>query len=371
MHLLYEYNTITDDNLKSAIKNSEKLQKYFSYNWGNIKAKNYCGLLHVEGEDYYILPKISKDKTDLNIFLHMLMLSYDLPLENEDFASRENQQDKIIEIFIKLFTKKLLKELRFGLIKQYITYQENLRILRGKYLINENIKHNFTHQKIYCEFDEFSPDNELNQFFLYAIKIFMRHSHNKKELKMCETMLDEVSYKHIDINKLNIHFDRLNIRYKESFDIALMILRHYVPLMSKKDKSFAFLFNMNELFENFVGKLLPDAKLQNQKNFGNLRLKPDIMIDNLIIDTKYKKVAYKDDLSTADKYQMFAYGKNFGVKNTMLLYPKHVDDVCEDLKLGIGEECVKLAIRSLDLNFEDEYEGFVVEMKKRMEEIVR
>ena len=75
-------------------------------------------------------------------------------------------------------------------------------------------------------------------------------------------------------------------------------------------------------------------------------------------------------MSTTDKYQMFAYGKNFSVKKTMLLYPKHVDDVCEDLKLGIGEECVELAMRSLDLNFEGEYEGFVVEMKKRMEEIV-
>jgi 5-methylcytosine-specific restriction enzyme subunit McrC len=149
-----------------------------------------------------------------------------------------------------------------------------------------------------------------------------------------------------------------------------MILKKYIPLMSQDKKSFAFLFNMNELFENFVGKLVPNAKLQNQKIFGNLSLKPDILTESLIIDTKYKKVSSRDDLSTADKYQMFTYGKNFHVKNTMLLYPKHVDDVCEDLVLGKDEDSVNLAMRSLDLEFDGGYEGFVVEMKRRIEEII-
>jgi 5-methylcytosine-specific restriction enzyme subunit McrC len=94
------------------------------------------------------------------------------------------------------------------------------------------------------------------------------------------------------------------------------------------------------------------------------------MIDNLIIDTKYKKVSSKEDLSPADKYQMFVYGKNFHVKNTMLLYPKHVDDVSEDLVLGKDENSINLAMRSLDLEFDGGYEGFVVEMRKRVEEIV-
>ena len=50
--------------------------------------------------------------------------------------------------------------------KKYITEQDNLNVLKGKYLINENIKYNFTKNKIYCEYDEFSENNSLNQFFL-------------------------------------------------------------------------------------------------------------------------------------------------------------------------------------------------------------
>ncbi len=372
MHLLYEYETTNDKNLITAIQNNPKLQKYFSINWEGVKPKNYCGLLHVGGEDYYILPKISNkdEEANLNIFTYMLMVAYDIKLENENFASQDNHQHKILEIFIHLFTKTLSLELQRGLYKQYITYQENLQVLRGKYLINENLKYNFTNQKIYCEFDEFSPDNALNKFFLYAIKIFFRHAKDKKGLKQCELMLDEVAYKHLDINKLEMHFDRLNRRFEKSFEIAIMILKRYIPLFSKDKQSFAFLFNMNELFENFVGKMIPDAKLQNQRNFGNLALKPDIIIDNLIIDIKYKKVSNREDLSTADKYQMYVYGKNYEIQKTMLLYPKHVDDVDENLVLGKDEECINLAMKSLDLEFDGGFEGFVVEIKKRIKEIV-
>ncbi len=371
-NLLYEYEPIIHNKLKKHIIENEKLHNYFSQKWDVIKPKNFCGILHIEGEDFYILPKISKHgkKNNLDIFTYMLMSAHDMTLKNEALSASANHKHHIIEIFIQLFTNALLKQLQRGLFKQYITYQENLQVLRGKYLINENLKHNFTNQKIYCEFDEFSPNNDLNQFFLYAIKIFSRHTHNRKALKMCEMILDEVDYKHIDIDKIEIHFDRLNNRYKKSFEIAIMILKQYIPLFSKDRQSFAFLFDMNVLFENFVGQMIPDAKLQNQKDFGNLRLKPDIMIDNLIIDTKYKKVSSREDLSPADKYQMYVYGKNFKVKNTMLLYPKNGSDVHEDLVLGEGEECVNMVMRSLDLEFDGEYEGFLVEMEKRIKEIV-
>ena len=62
---------------------------------------------------------------------------------------------------------------------------------------------------------------------------------------------------------------------------------------------------MNELFENFIGKIYKSldrtTQTQRQKNYGSLVLKPDIVTSNMIIDTKYKKVGSRADLSTADK----------------------------------------------------------------------
>ncbi|MDQ7085227.1 MAG: hypothetical protein Q9M36_10010 [Sulfurovum sp.] len=145
-----------------------------------------------------------------------------------------------------------------------------------------------------------------------------------------------------------------------------------------RDKSFAFLFDMAVVFEKFVGKMYQEidssTQLQKQGNFGSLHLKPDIVTARQIIDTKYKKVNSRSDVTTQDKYQMFAYGVNFKVKETMLLYPKHLLDVDENLELGKGEDLIRLKMKSLDLGFDggydggyDGYDGFLGEIKSRLE----
>ena len=338
-----------------------------------IVKKNQCGFLRINNENYFIAPKISNDdKTNQKIFIYMLLFAYDIKISNEDLAKFQNQEFKIFEIFIRYFTENLLEQLKKGVYKSYITKDENLKVLKGSYLIEKNFT-NFYHQNIYCQYDEFSMDNQLNRFFLYAIDIFLKHS-NYENLYKCKMIFDDVEEMSVDIDRLNIHFDRLNQRYEKSFKLAIMILKALVSdVKDANENSFAFLFDMAEVFEKFVGniykKLDQNVKLQSQKNFGNLQLKPDIMTTNLIIDTKYKMVKNKDDLATNDKYQMFTYGINFNVKNTMLLYPKHLFDIKEDLKLGINENMVELKMRSLDLNFDGSYEEFIEEIKMKMEMI--
>jgi len=130
---------------------------------------------------------------------------------------------------------------------------------------------------------------------------------------------------------------------------------------------------MGEVFEKFIGKIYKDVdsttKLQIEKNYGNLKLKTDIITNDIIIDTKYKKIKSKDELNTNDKYQMFAYGTNLEIKNTMLLYPKHLVYVEEDLKLGKDEKMINLKLRTIDLYSNKKFEDYIEEIKKRLEEI--
>ena len=373
-NVIYEYTQIKHKDLKSYIINMPKLHKYFKLDWNILKSRQYCGILNFEGEDFYLLPKISNkdEETNLDIFIYMLMYAYDVKLQNEQIASCKNESHNVLEVFIQLFAKKLFQELQYGIYKEYVTEQDNLTTLRGKYLINENLKYNFVKNKIYCEYDEFSMNNELNQFFLFAVKTLLSFVKDKRILTQCEIALDEVEYKSFDVNYIAIHFHRLNSRFKESFEFALLLLKKSIPLFAKDKKSFAFLFDMNELFEKFIGKMFqeidPSTKLQNQKNFGNLQLKPDIITSNMIIDTKYKILKSRDDLATNDKYQMFVYGTNIGIKNTMLLYPKHVNKVKENLKLGEDDKMIGLKMRSVDLDFNGEYGEFVMEIKSRIGE---
>ena len=372
---IYEYSEVTDEKLREYIIATPQLHKYFKLDWDILKTRQYCGILNFQEEDFYLLPKISNkdEKQNLDTFIYMLMVAYDIKLQNEDIAACENQTHTILEVFIQLFAKKLFQEFLYGIYKEYITEQENLTTLRGKYLINENLKTNFVKNKIYCEYDEFSMNNQLNQFFLFAVKSLLMFAKDKRVLMQCEIALDEVEYKSFDINYLTIHFHRLNSRFKESFEFALLLLNKSIPLFAKDKKSFAFLFDMNELFEKFIGKIFkeldPSTKLQNQKNFGNLQLKPDIITTNMIIDTKYKILKSRDDLAVSDKYQMFVYGTNFGIKNTMLLYPKHLEHFDYELRLGKDEREIGLKVKSIDLGCDGGYGEFVDEMKKRVGEL--
>ncbi|MFA9373544.1 MAG: McrC family protein [Poseidonibacter sp.] len=372
---LYEYQEVPNE-ISQYIKDNDPLHKYFNEDWGKVKSKQYCGIINIGSKDYFILPKISnKDESNLDIFMYMLMYSYDIKLENEQLASCQNQKHNFIEVFIQMFARNLLKELKKGIYKEYITEQDNLTILRGKYLINENLKYNFSKNKIYCEYDEFSMNNSINQFFLYAIKILMKSVHDKKLLKQCELIFDEVEDKNFDVNKLNIHFNRLNQRFKDSYEFVLLLLNKYIPLFSKDKKSFAFLFDMNILFEKFIGKMIkeiePNTKLQSCDTFGNLILKPDIIVNDLIIDTKYKKLDYEHKIKRDDKFQMYVYANSYNIKNTMLLYPKYENEHDEDLILGENENKVNLKIKTIDLNCENcTYDEYIRTMKIKLEILI-
>lgn len=375
---IYEYESISNEELKNHIINTTELHKYFTLDWKDLKAKQYCGILNFNDQDFYILPKIANrnDEKNLNIFIYMLMYAYDVKLSNEQIASCANEEHTILEVFVQMFANGLLQELKKGLYKEYLTKQDNLPVLKGKYLINENLKYNFTKNKIYCEYDEFSENNSLNQFFLYSVKYLQKFVKDKKLLKQCELIFDEVEYKSVDINRLEtINFNRLNVRFKTSFEIALLLLKQSIPLFNQDKKSFAFLFDMNVLFEKFIARMVKEldnnAKIQNQDNFGVLTLKPDIILKNQIIDTKYKRIKSIEDIKQSDKLQAFAYGINYGVKNVMLLYPKDEKDVIYDLVLGKDNNKVELKIRTIDLNYDkDSFNEYIYEIRNRIGEIV-
>ncbi len=385
-NIIYEYEKIEENlelykELKNHIIDTKELHKYFTLDWKDLKATSYCGILNFENQDFYILPKIvnrkkeEDDQQNLNVFIYMLMFSYDIKLSNEQIASCKNQPHMILEVLVQMFAKNLLDELKKGIFKEYILKEENLKVLKGKYLINENLKYNFTHDKIYCKYDEFCENNTLNQLFLYTVKTLQKYVKDKKLLKQCKLIFDEVEYKHFDINKINIHFNRLNYRFKTSFEMAILLLKQLIPIFSKDKKSFAFLFDMNVLFEKFIARMVKDfdssAKIQNSNNFGDLILKPDIILENQIIDTKYKKLNSLDDLKQSDKLQVFTYGINYKVENVMLLYPKYLDDIDKKITLGENEKKIELKIRTIDLNYgKDNFDQYVCEIKKRVEELL-
>lgn len=370
--LIHEY-----ENVPLSIPS--EFRQYFSSTWDGVKATQYCGALKVGGQTLTILPKIDKhsDVANLRYLTYMLSYVYDLKVD-ESIASTDTEKSPILELLIAIFSRELTREVEKGLYREYISIQDNLRVMRGRFLAGIDARNNFVRDKIYCEYDEFSPDNPLNAFLAYTVHVCRRITNstdNRRQLGMLHLMFDEVTPYYNP--HVNYHWHRLNERFRHLYKIALLILQNLTIRFDKVGANeWAFMFDMNVLFEQFVGKIIktlePSCILQAENNFGNLKLKPDILIPHrLIIDTKYKKVTGKEDVKRDDKYQMYVYGKNYRIDQTMLLYPKHLEDVNEELYLGKREEGMALKMRSLELqSVAVNYKYYIDEMKKKVEEIV-
>ena len=110
INILHENRNIPYE-LALHVKKTQALYQYFKINFDGIKPANYCGFLHIENQDYFIVPKISKDDDkNLNIFIYMLMYAYDIKISNEDLANFSNTNHRFFEIFIRYFSDKLLSE---------------------------------------------------------------------------------------------------------------------------------------------------------------------------------------------------------------------------------------------------------------------
>lgn len=356
-----------------------EFHRYFSEKWGEVKATQYCGALKIGDQTLTILPKIDQhnDIANLRYLTYMLSYVYDLKVD-ESIASTDTEKSPILELSISIFSRELIREVEKGMYREYISVQDNLRVIRGRFMAGMDARTNFVRDKIYCEYDEFSPDNPLNALFAYTVNVCRRITNsvdNRRQLGTLHLMFDEVTPYYNP--HTTHHWHRLNERFRHLYKIALLILQNLNIRFDKAGANeWAFMFDMNVLFEQFIGKIVrsiePTAIIQAENNFGNLKLKPDILIPNrLIIDTKYKKVNGKEELKRDDKYQMYVYGKNYKIDQTMLFYPKHIEDVNEDLCLGKKDEGVALKMRSVELQSNSVSFGkYIEEMKNKAKEIL-
>ena len=240
----------------------------------------------------------------------------------------------------------LLKALSRQVPHSYETREENLATIKGKILFAQNIRHNFGNlAQTYCQFDEFTSDNLLNQtlkFVSHALQKLTGVSQTRQKLLKINAVYDEVTLRPITYAQTQkIILNRNQAIFKEPLELAQMFLQNStISLHNHTFTNLAILFDMNKLFEEFVYVALKrtypkwNIKAQNTKliiasinNIPNTdyTIRPDIIVNgNTIIDTKYKIIDLPNKRpSESDIYQMLAYSKFYGIKNIILCYPKY------------------------------------------------
>lgn len=378
------------------------LESAFSFDFNRIKASSYVGVIRFKGVHINVLPKILSESGDRKRILDNLvfMLSYTnkLKIKNPDSAVISKSANPFIEILISSYANTLLSALLTNIPHDYEVQNETLRFIKGKIDFRNNIKHNsFNRSKVYCVFDEFKEDSLLNQVFKfvsYALLDISKVAETKSKLKNILAIYDEVYLKRITseiVGKVKLR------RGQQVFETPLKLAKLFIDnssihMNSGHFESIALLFDMNELFEEFVFtslKSLYGSNVQAQFKKGMLKnlscgneilpfrkqTRSDIHIKGLtaqpiIMDTKYKIIDSPKDISINDIYQMMAYSKVYKAENLVLLYPQSKPELRHTVgfyEAVILDSALKIHIATLNLHTNLENKAFMSDLKNIVE----
>ena len=355
--------------LKNSDENAPFLRIASGVGGKFIQARNYVGVLQTKsGLTIEILPKIA-DKNDAErskaVFIKMLKTLKNFPFKSSNLASLKTQNLPLLEIFISMFLCELEALVKKGIKSDYVALEENLNFLKGKLNINEQIKRNSVHkERFYVGYSEFLSDIKINRIIKTTLKFLYKKSNsskNQQKIRELLFMFDEVStcddykdfFEKLIINRQVKHYEQTLLWCK------IFLLGNSFTPHKGDDLAFALLFDMNALFESYVGNfikkkfsgiILQHSEKHLVENPKSFRLRPDIFLkDKFIADSKWKIISSKDDISQADLYQLYAYGKKHECDGKLyLIYPKIEGIKQEFMKFGYDNK-ILLEILYFDL----------------------
>ena len=315
-----------------------------------IKPQNYVGVINIDNKvQIEILPKIDiGDDNELRkLFLKMLSSLKEFKGKSFKNAQLNDSKLPIYEVFIQMYLNEVQELLKKGLKSDYLTIEGNLTFFKGKFLINQHLKHNIIrNDRFYMAYDEFHINRPENRLIKTTLLKLDKISSNGKNQLLAKRLLAEFEMvnqsTNIDKDFSLVKKDRNAQAYQ-----SLMIWSQ-VFLKNKSFSTFkgtenvnALLFPMEKIFEAYVAKQLkikfPEWNVETQKDdkylFDNPKtfgLKPDIYMSKggsaIVLDTKWKKLienSKKYGISESDMHQMYAYAYKYDVENVILIYPKH------------------------------------------------
>ncbi|MCE7995321.1 MAG: restriction endonuclease [Roseivirga sp.] len=313
--------------------------RYFELVRSGIRFLQFVGVIQVRDLTIEILPKTDRSN-DKNLWhevlVSMLRQTRFLNLEYLSEASLQFKKHSILHLYFAEYLGQVRYLLQQGLVKQYHKKQGNLKALKGAIDFGRQVSQNHIHkERFYTRHQVYDHNHLLNQILREALLVLRgltrgqnladdvnRLLHDFPQVH--RTKVDETTFK-------NLAFNRKNNSYKKAIMMAKMIILNYSPnIKGGSNELFALLFDMNELWEEFIYRQLlkAGAKVRYQDwdyFWADRTLIPDMVVDlpddKIVIDTKWKIIDNAKP-STADLRQIFAYNIYWQAQKGYLLYPK-------------------------------------------------
>lgn len=330
-----------------------------------LKAAQHVGVVRFGSRTVQILPKIyrhggvAREEATRNL-LHLLAHAGQIPVREHALTPLLRRDSDWFEILTRLFADHLQNEWQRGIIRGYERREETLPTLRGQWRITEQLRRPERRHLFAVAYDEFTPDNSLNRVFRFVVERLWgltRDSDNRRQLGLLREWMEDVALLPTvsAADATPVLLTRLHQSYTPLLNLARLFLDGGALQLSAGDQTtFAFVFDMNQLFEAFVigfltrhrAALLPPSlescemlpQSQNATRFlahrahkSVFRLKPDLAFRDtdgafpLLLDAKYKRLNAADaalGIAQADFYQMHAYAHRYACPRVLLLYPQ-------------------------------------------------
>jgi len=336
--------------------------KYFAPIYQGIRFKSYVGVIQVDDLVIEILPKIQRASPNVkwrDVLIGMLQETERLKVTEVGKALVDKQQIHLLDIYFDWYLTEVEKLLHHGLAKQYYQETKNTLALKGKLEFDGHLQRNLVHQEhFYNTHQVYGTDHRLHQILQLGLEVVTRLSKGSYRFGRCKRVqlhFPEVKEILVDQQLFDrLSYSRKTESYQTAIELARLIILNYAPnVKAGAENMLALLFNMNDLWEQYIlSQLINCSKEwkvwgQNSKLFWKGKsLRPDILLYHtpterkFVIDTKWKNYSY-DTISSQDLRQIYVYADYWDAVGGMLLYP-HAETLKKDELCATyhGKECV-------------------------------
>ena len=320
------------------------------------------------------------------------MLSYAFQVLNEQgYKSVATEHfENVADLCAAILIKGLSKQLKRGLMKDYIPKREPLTALRGKMEFSETLKTNsIIKRQVVCSYDEFSENAYMNRIIkttMLRLMVADVDKSRKKEMKKLLVFLGNVEPLPIYSINWNLRYDRNNQTYRMLVSICYLVLKGLLQTQSDgttKLMDFLDEQRMHRLYEKFILEYFrkehpeltvgaPQIPWQLDDDFCDMLpvMQSDIVLEKddniLIIDAKYyahttQQRFNKATVHSANLYQIFTYVKNKQEElkdrqvtvSGMLLYAKTDEQIVPDNTYQMNGNQISVKTRDLNCGFDE------------------
>ena len=317
---------------------------------------------------------------------YMLSYAFQYLKQSQYQELKPENFENIYELLSEILIRGISQQLKQGLYREYISFNEDIPTVKGKVSIQNSIKLKMRHaQKLNCDFDELSENNLFNQVLKTTSILILPKIKAEKQKKILYLMsyfanVEEVHPYSIKWNR--VKYQRNNKNYEMLINICHFVIDGL--LISTEDGNYKLAnfideSRMHALFEKFVLQYYrthfpvlnanPSGIPWNVEATGDtLEYLPAMITDitltdrkhnkTLIIDTKYygqtmQKQFDKTTYHSNNMYQLLSYIKNKeaetkGEVSGVLLYAKTNESVVPNQNFKILGN--SFSLRTLDLN---------------------